>query len=377
MARRVALARRSGGSRGRAIPLAYGGPQAKTVSVSTAALFHVRRVGFRAGTDDELSALHAVEVPVAAECGSSRMPKQLKSYIAFARSLPSSFDDHAWLVETTDGTPVAAGYCWSNAAGDERAMECDLFVAQERRRHGIASRLLAVIRDEAASEGRSLLTWSTYDAVPAGDAFSRWVGARVARVNRTSELMLAEVDWPMIERWRLAARARDLGYSLQMIDGVFPEALRADAATFHNIMQTAPREDLDVGDVTIDAEFVAELDHALVEGDRTRWTLFARDPDGACIGGTEITFESGPPGTAFQQNTGIDPAHRGLGLAKWAKAAMLERIRQERPTTERVRTDNAFSNAPMLRINDAIGYKVIDTRTEWQADVKNLLHARR
>lgn len=81
--------------------------------MSTAALFHVRRVGFRAGTDDELSALHAVEVPVAAERGSSRMPEQLESYIAFARNLPSPFDDHAWLVETTDGTPVAAGYCWS------------------------------------------------------------------------------------------------------------------------------------------------------------------------------------------------------------------------------------------------------------------------
>lgn len=116
---------------------------------------------------------------------------------------------------------------------------------------------------------------------------------------------------------------------------------------------------------------------ALIEGGRTRWTLFARDPDDACIGGTEITFESGKPGTAFQQNTGIDPAHRGLGLAKWAKAAMLERIRKERPTTERVRTDNASSNAPTLAINDALGYKVIDTRTEWQADVKNLLRSRR
>lgn len=234
-------------------------------------------------------------------------------------------------------------------------MECDLFVARERRRHGIASRLLAAICDEAASEGRFLLTWSTYDAVPAGDAFSRRIGGRVARVNRTSELMLADVDWSMIERWRLAARARDLGYHIEMIDGAFPEALRADAATFHNIMETAPREDLDVGDVTIDAEFVAELDHALVKGGRTRWTLFVRDPDDACIGGTEITFESGKPGTTFQQNTGIDPAHRGLGLAKWAKAAMLERIRKERPTTERVRTDNASSNAPMLAINDALG----------------------
>lgn len=39
---------------------------------------------------------------------------------------------------------------------------------------------------------------------------------------------------------------------------MFPEQLRAGAATFHHIMQTAPREDLDVGDVTISAEFVSD-----------------------------------------------------------------------------------------------------------------------
>jgi RimJ/RimL family protein N-acetyltransferase len=105
--------------------------------------------------------------------------------------------------------------------------------------------------------------------------------------------------------------------------------------------------------------------------------VFVRDPAGACVGGTEVTFESWDPGTVVQQNTGIDLAHRGLGLAKWAKAAMLERIRHERPEAGRVRTDNAFSNAPMLAINNALGFKVTNTRTEWQADVGDLLRALR
>jgi RimJ/RimL family protein N-acetyltransferase len=196
-------------------------------------------------------------------------------------------------------------------------------------------------------------------------------------VNRTSELVLAEVDWSMIESWARAERARDLGYRLEVVDGIFPEHLRADAVTFHRIMQTAPREDLDVGDVTVDAQFVAELDMALVEAGRTRWTVFVRDPSGACVGGTEVTFEAWDHATVRQQNTGIDPSHRGLGLAKWVKAAMLERTRHQRPAAVRVRTDNAFSNAPMLAINDALGFKVISTRTEWQADVRDLLRALR
>jgi GNAT superfamily N-acetyltransferase len=341
------------------------------VSVSASVDVRLHRVGFRAGTDAELRALHAVEVPIQAERGSDRMPQPVESYIALARNLPSQFDDHAWLAETPDGAPVAAGYCWSNAAGDPQVMECDLLVRSDRRREGIGSRLFAEICDETDKGGRSLLTWSTFDAVPAGAAFSRRLGARVARVNRTSELRLADVDWSMIGDWAKAGRAQERGYRLEMIDGPFPEHLRADAVTFHHIMQTAPRDDLDVGDVLLDADHIAELDHALLEAGRMRWTALVRASTGACVGGTEVTFEPGEPAVVLQQNTGIDPVHRRLGLAKWAKAAMLERIRHERPQVERIRTDNAFSNVPMLVINDVLGFKVIRARTEWQANVND------
>jgi GNAT superfamily N-acetyltransferase len=254
-------------------------------------------------------------------------------------------------------------------------MECDLFVRRDQRRAGIGSKLLRRICEQSSSEGRSLLTWSTFDAVPAGETFARRLGARAARVNRTSELRLADVDWAMIDLWANARGERARGYRLEMVDGIFPDHLRGDAAAFHHIMQTQPRDDLDVGDVMIDADDVAELDRALVEAGRERWTCFVRDPYGNCVGGTEVTFEPWEPTTVLQQNTGIDPAHRGRGLAKWAKAATLDRIRRDRPEAERVRTGNAFSNAPMLAINDALGFKVINTQTEWQADVEQVLQA--
>jgi GNAT superfamily N-acetyltransferase len=333
----------------------------------------VRPVGFRFGTDDELAALHAVEAPIAAETGSSRMPQLLDAYVGLARNLPSQFDDHAWLAGTDDGTPVAAGFCWSHSAGDPRVMECDVLVRADWRRRGIGARLLRLIGEQAMTEGRSVLTWSTFDALPAGGSFSRRVLARVARVNRTSELVVADVDWATVQRWAHAERARALGYVVEMVDGAFPEHLRGDAATLHHLVQTAPKEDLDVGDVMIDDEFVAELDRSLQRAGRTRWTVLVRDPGGVCVGGTELTFEPGEPETVHQQNTAIASANRGLGLAKWAKARMLERIRDERPQVRRVQTSNAFSNASMLAINDALGFRIISTRTEWQADAADIV----
>ncbi|MFT3854077.1 MAG: alpha/beta hydrolase-fold protein [Ilumatobacteraceae bacterium] len=68
------------------------------------------------------------------------------------------------------------------------------------------------------------------------------------------------------------------------------------------------RDDLEAADVLIDEPFLAELDQALAKSGRTRWTCFVRSADGACVGGTEVTFEPDDPATVRQQNTGVDPA---------------------------------------------------------------------
>jgi GNAT superfamily N-acetyltransferase len=200
-----------------------------TGSVRSSENISIRRVGFRSGTDAELTALHDVETPVAAELRSNRMPQPIDSYIAFARNLPSQFNHHAWLAEQADGTPVACGFCWSNSAGDQRVMECDISVRPDKRPEGIGSQLFAQIYATTVAEGRSLLTWVTFDGVPAGEEFSRGLGAQPARANRMSEFRLADVDWAMIDEWAKAHLARERGYRLEMIDGVFPEHLRADA----------------------------------------------------------------------------------------------------------------------------------------------------
>jgi len=329
----------------------------------------VRRVGFRHGTHDELAAMHLVESEIEAERRPGRPAQPLDSYIAFARSLPSQFNDHTWLAATPDGIPVGCSACWSDAARDSRVMESYVYVRQAWRRQGVGWRLWRAVVDTSSAEHRSSLTWTTFDAVPAGEAFSRRAGGSVARVDRISELRLAGVDWALVRSWVDDCPARHAGYRLEFWEGDYPPELRGDAATLHHIMQTAPRDALEVGDVMIDAEQVAELDRARREAGRDRWTVFVRDPHGRCVGGTEITFDPWEPAIGFQQNTGIDPAHRDLGLAKWAKAVMLERVRDDRSVVERIRTDNAFSNAPMLAINDALGFGPVEVRTEWQAAV--------
>jgi mycothiol synthase len=337
----------------------------------------VRRVGFRFGSDAELAAMHLIESEIEAERRPGAAPQPLESYIAFARHLPSQFDDHTWLAETSEGTPIGCSACWSNSAGDPTVMECYVYVRKPWRQRGAGWQLTRPIIDAAAAEGRSSLVGSTFDSVLAGGAFAARLGARAARVNRTSELRMSDVDWDLVQSWIDGGRARALGYSLDYWDGPFPLELAGDAAAFHHIAQTKPRDDLYVADVVLHADHVAELDRALAESGRQRWTIFVRDLSGRCAGGTELTFEPWDATVALQQNTAIDEAHRGLGLAKWVKASMLDRIRRERSEIERVRTSNAFSNAPMLAINNMLGFKIIEARTEWQGRTADLRRALR
>lgn len=51
---------------------------------------------------------------------------------------------------------------------------------------------------------------------------------------------------------------------------------------------------------------------------------------------------------------------------------MLSRVRAERPQVRQVRTDNALSNAPMLAINDALGFTVVAARTDGQPHVEEV-----
>ena len=51
---------------------------------------------------------------------------------------------------------------------------------------------------------------------------------------------------------------------------------------------------------------------------------------------------------------------------------MLERIRNEHADVRRIHTDNAFSNSPMRAISDALGCKVLSTRTEWRGDAADV-----
>ena len=153
----------------------------------------------------------------------------------------------------------------------------------------------------------------------------------------------------------------------------YPEAdLRAVAELF-NVMNTAPRDELEQEDEQTTPKELREGEaYDLARGVK-RWVLYVRHkPSGRLAGFTETYWYPEDPENLEQDDTGVLPEYRGNGLGKWLKAAMIQKVLAERPSVKRIRTGNANSNAPMLAINHKLGFKVYRSETVWQLKTKGL-----
>jgi mycothiol synthase len=185
---------------------------------------------------------------------------------------------------------------------------------------------------------------------------------------------LRAVDRDLVGRWLdVPSDARDR-YELWLVVGAYPTDRYAAIAEVEAVMNTMPHDDLDVEEQVRDADWVAQREQQQAQSPGERWTIFARErATERLVGYTQVFFYEDWPGHVDQGDTGVHPDHRGHGLGRWLKAAMVNRIFHEKPESFRIRTHNAFSNAPMLSINSELGFVVTAKQTVWEADVDEVL----
>jgi mycothiol synthase len=241
-------------------------------------------------------------------------------------------------------------------ATNKHLYDTDLYVLPEHRRQGIGSSFLPVIVE--VMEGHGCTTVGFWVEEESGHAFMRRVQAQPKMSSIESRLKVSEVDWPMLDLWVEEGQARSPQTRLETYDGRIPEAMWADyAPQLSSMLNTIPFEDIDHGDIVITPEqfreWYARMD---ITGEQMH-TVMVREPDGLISGVTDTLWAPFHRTIVYQQFTGVRPDARGRGLGKWIKAAMLLHVRELYPDLQWVSTDNAGSNAPMLKINRAMGFK--------------------
>lgn len=241
---------------------------------------------------------------------------------------------------------------------NERLMWMQLAVRPDVRRQGIGRSLLGTAVGVARETGRTILTADSIDTIPAGAAFANAVGADVAMREVTNTVQTATLDRAMLKEWRAKAPNRAPGYEVVVIDGLYDEVFYEDIARLivmaHDDM---PFDDLDMEPMVTTAETLAERERQLT-GVIERTTALARQVStGQIVGYSGITVPIGEAETLQTTLTVVHRDHRGHALGKWIKAAVILRALERYPDSRRLTTENAASNAPMIGINDAIGFK--------------------
>lgn len=267
------------------------------------------------------------------------------------------------LARDSDGEVVGFGSVLFRD-GEPGGCVIQLFVASDRRRRGVGTALGTALVDVAAHAGRSGVTFEVVESGPLGPELER-AGFRFDMVIEQNRAPVASAPEELLAGW-VAKGEGAAGYSLVAYDGrCEDDDLAASFIEARHVMNDAPRWE---GEPPCRFT-VAELrcaEAACAAAHLDWWNLGVRhDPTGTLVGLSEMYLPHARPWIVFQGDTGVDPAHRGHGLGAWMKAVNHLRLRRERPEVQVVQTWNAAANAPMLRINRALGFHPVQRYQGW------------
>lgn len=330
----------------------------------------IRAIDPVTASDAELRAQYELFTAVEEEAVPDDVRLPFAYWEGWIRISPPARKTFAWQAYDADGL-VGFSYLlfWEEEANQHMASFW-LDVRRGSRRRGIATRLLEPLVSTARAHGRTVLDAVAHPRIDGSAAFLESRGGRHVFTGRTNVLRMADLDLGLLHQWVDRAKERAADYELEWLESpIADDRIDAVVAARH-IMNTAPREEFDAEDDVFTVELYRAEEAALAARQADHWILAATHRGtGEIAGYTEMTLPRLWPERGIQGDTGVDPAHRDRGLGRWLKAAMALRLVDERPAVQSIVTGNAASNAPMLGINDAMGFRCVEEHPQYQIKV--------
>jgi mycothiol synthase len=328
----------------------------------------LRELDLDSASEADLRAAHAVAAPALWHHVAGDEPMPFEEWLAEERKRRTIVATRH-VVADRAGEVVGHGYVELDGEGNTHLAWIQLAVAPTHRRQGIGTALLGRLADIGAGDGRTSMGCGA-DEGSCWETFLADLGITHRQTVHLNRLRIADLDRTLLEEWVDRAPERAGGYRLLAWDGPTPDEHAEAFAVCTEVMNTAPLGDLEVEHERMTVARLRRLEGARADAGVDWWTLVAvEEATGAFVGFTQLSFSGWRDVHAKQQDTGVDPAHRDRGLGRWLKASMLLRLLDEKPAVIRIDTGNAGSNAPMLSINHALGFRPAKVSGNWQGDL--------
>lgn len=268
-------------------------------------------------------------------------------------------------VGLVDGRVVATGRIETPLLDNLETATLAVHVHPAHGRRGYATRVLEHLEDVARERGRGVVVVEASWPHPAGPAgagvagpeFLRGRGYELVQGNEKRVLRLP-VDGRRLDELAALAAPHHAAYPLRSFDGPVPEDLVDGwAALVATLIVEAPTGERQLEAERITAAEVREDEDALRRQGRTKFNTVALDADGAVVAYTDLAVTVHEPGTAYQWGTLVRRADRGHRLGLAVKVANLRLLQRESPESTTLVTFNADGNAPMIAVNDLLGFE--------------------
>ena len=192
---------------------------------------------------------------------------------------------------------------------------------------------------------------------------------RLVATQRGHRRNLALPVPPTARRRSRAEVARAAGdYVVQTFRAPWPKEYLDDQCELKRRMSTdEPSGDDRREEQAWDAVRIEESDAFMAAQGMARLVAVAQHVEsGRLVAFSELALPQDHPGEAWQLSTLVLREHRGHRLGLAVKLANLESLEASFPAVTLVVTGNAEENAPMIAVNEMLGFEVVADGTFWQ-----------
>jgi GNAT superfamily N-acetyltransferase len=329
---------------------------------------------FKNATQQQYAALNKHSNQIRRERLPDDPPIPLDETIQGLKNIPDYIQLQPWIAfETGSERIVGLGLTQYSLEDNLHMAQFTISVQPAFRRQGLAKRFLEKILQVAQDQDRKILITDTNARIPAGEAFMLRLGAEKALEGHTNQLILADLDSVLIREWIDRAKERAVAFEIGTWEGKYPEADLEAIVELYDLLNQQPFGDLDIEDFTFSADHLRKMEASIFARGYQRWTLYVREKNsGKFAGYTEVLWNPNRPEIILQGITGVFPKYRNKGLGRWIKAEMLQKVCARRPQARYVRTENADINAPMMKINDELGFQPYIAEITWQIETEKV-----